>query len=374
VPKYVNGFELNDVDEAANWSPREVALLTAFAELLPPAGTNVVTDEHMHTHGVTIGTHPKAKSETEFEDSAILEDTTSIRIVAPGTKHIDMVTTAGAINITATCGNVNITSDADNSIVIDSGKYVDITGDDRVLLTNAGNTIEMATSTGIKIESDINILIKTTTDSNGDIDLEAADDVKIYAIGSSSNMTLSSTGGITLTAGGNLNLRPGNDGTGDAYLSFGDNAGANKFAIKDSDAAEVFSVDSNGNVDAVDFASTSFADITSSCALTGWSAVSGKVLAKKIGKTAFVQWQLVGNSDATTCSIELPAGFRHATIDSWGLYKIIFTVDNSVEGVGVAAISSNSLVINMYHGLEFAAWTSTGSKTVYGEIFFECAA
>jgi hypothetical protein len=44
----VNGYTLNDVGEAADWSPVEVALLTAFANLMPPAGSILVGTEHVH--------------------------------------------------------------------------------------------------------------------------------------------------------------------------------------------------------------------------------------------------------------------------------------------------------------------------------------
>jgi hypothetical protein len=223
---------------------------------------------------------------------------------------LSITTTAGAITVTATCGQLNLLTDGDaNDIVITS---------------------------------------------NEDILLDANE-------------------GITMTADDDIVLNVGDDGTGSAKINLADNAGVSKLSVYDSDAAEVFSVDSNGNVDAADFASTSFADITSSCTITGWAEVLAIVLAKKIGKTAFVQWMIVGNSNATTCSIELPAAFLQAAVGSWGLYALAFVVDNSTAAVGRAVVNSNSLVITFYPSLSGTSWTATGAKSVYGEIFFECA-
>jgi hypothetical protein len=44
----VNGYTLNDVGEAEDWTPVEVALLSAFAALHPPAGTKLATTQHHH--------------------------------------------------------------------------------------------------------------------------------------------------------------------------------------------------------------------------------------------------------------------------------------------------------------------------------------
>lgn len=45
----VNGYSVNQVGEAADWSPREFALLSAFASLMPTSGSRVVSaGEHYH--------------------------------------------------------------------------------------------------------------------------------------------------------------------------------------------------------------------------------------------------------------------------------------------------------------------------------------
>ena len=45
----VNGYELNEPNEPANWSPREFNLLSAFAGLMPVSGSRVVSaGEHYH--------------------------------------------------------------------------------------------------------------------------------------------------------------------------------------------------------------------------------------------------------------------------------------------------------------------------------------
>ena len=45
----VNGYELNEPNEPANWSPREFNLLSAFAGLMPACGSRVVSaGEHFH--------------------------------------------------------------------------------------------------------------------------------------------------------------------------------------------------------------------------------------------------------------------------------------------------------------------------------------
>jgi hypothetical protein len=45
----VNGYSVNEVGEPADWSPREHALLSAFAGLMPTSGARFIDNQHFHT-------------------------------------------------------------------------------------------------------------------------------------------------------------------------------------------------------------------------------------------------------------------------------------------------------------------------------------
>jgi hypothetical protein len=48
----VNGYSVNSIGEAADWSPREHALLSAFAGLMPTSGSRLVSASSQHFHQV----------------------------------------------------------------------------------------------------------------------------------------------------------------------------------------------------------------------------------------------------------------------------------------------------------------------------------
>lgn len=46
----VHGYSVNQIGEASDWSPREFALLSAFAGLMPTSGTRIIDGVSAHSH------------------------------------------------------------------------------------------------------------------------------------------------------------------------------------------------------------------------------------------------------------------------------------------------------------------------------------
>lgn len=92
-----------------------------------------------------------------------------------------------------------------------------------------------------------------------------------------------------------------------------------------------------------------------------------------IGKlcTCFVRMPNAGTSNATTFTLTAPFTAVAIASDSW--YAAVLATDNGalIANPGLASISANSNVINLYTGFALAAWTATGNKAAQFTLIFE---
>jgi hypothetical protein len=82
---------------------------------------------------------------------------------------------------------------------------------------------------------------------------------------------------------------------------------------------------------------------------------------------------IYGTSNSTTISFTLP----YTAINGGTSYgnPLLYTYDNGVmlSTPGLAWLSPNDNLVNIYKDMADGAWTSSGNKRVIGQFFYEAA-
>ena len=114
---------------------------------------------------------------------------------------------------------------------------------------------------------------------------------------------------------------------------------------------------------------TDWVDYSATSTIVGWSSRSTSVLRYRIiGKQIFVQFNLIGTSNSTSITFTLPFN----CIQQTSIFAI--AVDNgATTGAGLTQTTLNSNVVNCYSNAFGATWTSSGSKIIRGQFFYETA-
>ena len=146
-------------------------------------------------------------------------------------------------------------------------------------------------------------------------------------------------------------------GAADALLGMNDGATARTYKpLKVTDAGDVYNV--------------AWQDYFASATIVGWTTPSGVIFYKTIGNLVFVSFYLTGTSNATTISFTLP--YTNAANDEV-LAGILFGNDSGtgLTAPGVVNLGSSSAIVICYKGMGLTAWTNSGTKTVYGNIWYQ---
>lgn len=113
-----------------------------------------------------------------------------------------------------------------------------------------------------------------------------------------------------------------------------------------------------------------FTDYSSTSVLTGWSSTTTKeIWYKKVGNLVFVNFEISGTSDAVSARFTLPY-----TCNTYiSSYSKITGVDNGSDAPQARALVASSQSYIDIHNSSLGAngWTSSGIKTVIGQIFYE---
>ena len=122
---------------------------------------------------------------------------------------------------------------------------------------------------------------------------------------------------------------------------------------------------------------TRYANITSSCTVTGFTgAVGNYIYAKKIGRTAFVNIEITGFPQGTDLYVDLPAGYEVLN-NSHGPLAATSVYDNGTWHGGSMRMGidiSYPARLVFYPDFGNGAWTAASSnRYAMGEIFYECA-
>lgn len=121
-----------------------------------------------------------------------------------------------------------------------------------------------------------------------------------------------------------------------------------------------------------DLYTVAYQDYSATSTIVGWTSFTTKLIYYKvIGKLVWVWYGLIGTSNATTVSFTLP----YTSANTLGSRAACTVTDNGVVATtpGVSILNANSATVNV--GKDYVstltAWTSSGSKSVVGQFFYQ---
>jgi len=125
-----------------------------------------------------------------------------------------------------------------------------------------------------------------------------------------------------------------------------------------------------GIIPVVNIETVPWTDYFATSTIVGWSAgKTGTIYYKKIGKTVFVNYSITGTSDSVNTTFTVPYTNVNVVTFSAG-----YALDNtSTTNFGGISMAANGAVVTLFSTLT-ATWTASGTKTVYGQFWFEATA
>jgi hypothetical protein len=112
---------------------------------------------------------------------------------------------------------------------------------------------------------------------------------------------------------------------------------------------------------------------SSTSTVTGWAATPTKyIYYKTVGKLIFCWFRILGTSDAATCSFTLPYN-NNALAGNEAMFSVPYAIDNSIlqHDGSYCTVAGNSSTVNIFRDYQQTAWTTSGSKQVWGTCFYE---
>jgi len=111
-------------------------------------------------------------------------------------------------------------------------------------------------------------------------------------------------------------------------------------------------------------------DYSTGSTVVGWSSYSNlEIYYREIGPIVFVQFDVIGTSNSTTTSFTVP--YTHQS--SINLRGFIRSQDAGVYDIGYFYLTTSSLSVLFYKDAGVGGWTSTGSKSIQGQFWYEKA-
>jgi hypothetical protein len=236
-----------------------------------------------------------------------------------------------------------------------------------------------------------------TTQSIGDNSTKLATTAYVNAgITGSSAVTIAAGGSnqnVTLTPSGNgYTVLNGNVGIGTASPAFsldvpsenvrfgsivgssGNNinvgAGAANTGIQVVNGYDLVLQPSGGDV-----YTNAWADYSASSTIVGWSSFTTKsILYKRVGKLVFVQFNIYGTSNANTASFTVPYATSSSYPSDISEFYILATDNGNGLYIGIFGyFSQNSQSINFANNYSGTLWTSSGTKGIKGQFWYQSA-
>jgi hypothetical protein len=114
---------------------------------------------------------------------------------------------------------------------------------------------------------------------------------------------------------------------------------------------------------------TGWVDYSATSTIVGWSSTTVKIIRYRIiGKQLFYEVYLSGTSNNLNTTFTLPNSCVNIVSSS-----PIRITNNGTNAVGLFEISTSSSTVNCYTTVAGAAWTASGTKTVFISSFIEIA-
>lgn len=128
-----------------------------------------------------------------------------------------------------------------------------------------------------------------------------------------------------------------------------------------------------GIIPTVNIETAAWTNYFSTSTITGWSATpTGYIYYKKIGKTVFVIFSILGTSNSTGATFTVP--YVIATVVQ-GI-TCGYTRDNGTATTtgGVISIVTNGSTITLYKDMSgLNSWTNSGTKEIIGQFWYEAS-
>ena len=275
------------------------------------------------------------------------------------------------------------------SLALANATYLYAQNGDLVLGTNTSNAIHFVVNNGATDALTINSAGTVTTVSNQQIRFydDGTDSyiqggytrgtglTRIRGAGGQDAITVDSTGrvGINQTAP-TQNLEIHGTSTCTAIVSVNNggyiylqNNGSNSIISSYPGDLQLASGTGTGDV-----YTNAWADYSGSSTFIGWtSAPSGNIFTKKIGKTVFVQFNLTGTSGTTAASFTVPYNASSTPSNQFFTCLVQDNSGSTITSYGVITNSGKS--VSFYATAAGGSWTSSGTKSLYGEFVYQSA-
>jgi len=109
----------------------------------------------------------------------------------------------------------------------------------------------------------------------------------------------------------------------------------------------------------------SWTDYSATSTITGWGSFTSKeIYTKKIGDKVFVQFRIVGTSNATSASFTLP--YQANSNPLYSEISVTYSDNGSTLALGRGYLQGGTSTLNV--GISF---TNSGTKQISGQFFYE---
>ena len=115
---------------------------------------------------------------------------------------------------------------------------------------------------------------------------------------------------------------------------------------------------------------TDWVDYSATSTVVGWSVLTTKKIRYRvIGKQVFVLFDFTGTSNSNSTTFTLP---YTSNTNSSSALNFYWSVNNGASTTGQVVLSANSNTCILYTNFN-ATWTSSGTKSATGQLFYEIA-
>jgi hypothetical protein len=120
-----------------------------------------------------------------------------------------------------------------------------------------------------------------------------------------------------------------------------------------------------------DFYSVAWND-WSATTISGWSSTTVRQIRfKKIGRLVFFEFYIEGTSNSNACNFTLP--YAPASYPSYGAFAIRARDNGVWQPCGMGYLTNGNTTAQYYTTMGGGLWTTSGTKTIMGQFFYEAA-
>lgn len=110
-------------------------------------------------------------------------------------------------------------------------------------------------------------------------------------------------------------------------------------------------------------------------ATTGWVDTPSKSMYyRKQGNLVLVSFGIVGTSNATSSTFEVPyASYAFNSVTWGGVLRYVYDNNSAVTAAARFVLENNGATVTCYKDMSTGTWTNSGTKSVYGQFSYVSA-